>query len=231
MTRRLQPLVTEGTRLQTTTDPRDIEEIQHEIYKQRHKLPGEREAEHRKSVLENIKGGGWGKQAMERWKPRSITTSSVSDMEHTHRDGQNQIRDAATRYYKDLFEDKPEDNMQHDEASHTLRTKRWDVWELKQCLLQLGNGDDGPRRDKRGGGGDGLVCEVWRMAAWADERLAAQIAWASNIRVANDPSLLQPEPRHSPKQEISELCPRQIGRSSTTITTDTTRTTSELAQL
>lgn len=131
MTRRLQPLTTLGAArakratgtsttsddfarcLQTTTDPAQIEKIQHEMYKQRHKIRRERDAHHWKTVLNNLRSGGWGKQAMERRRPRDIMTKLVDDNQNVERD-RTKIQEAATEYYKGLFEDSSEENTKHD---------------------------------------------------------------------------------------------------------------------
>lgn len=126
---------------------------------------------------------------MERHKPRAVLASLVDDDENIVTD-RSKIREAATKYYKDLFHNKSMGNTKHDAALHTLTTQPWNLWKLDEvcfnsemvatamALMTVG----------KTCGRDGLVSEVWRAAAWVDERLPAQIPSAANMRLANGPS-------------------------------------------
>lgn len=67
-----------------------------------------------------------GQASHETTKTPSGHDSLVGDIANIETD-RAKIRDAATQYYKDLFEDKSEDNTKHDDALRTLTTQPWNL--------------------------------------------------------------------------------------------------------
>lgn len=118
-------------------------------------------------------------------------TKLVDDKKNVERD-RTKIQEATTRYYEDLFEDSSAENTRHDQTLKHLTEQSWDLWEFDDVCFNaemvtaaISSMSTGKNTCGRGG----LVSEVWRAIVWADERLRAQIAWASNMRLAPDPSV------------------------------------------
>lgn len=117
-------------RLQTMMNIGDVKRLHHERFKPLFGIQREKSHDQWRQALR------WGKQAMERRRPRSHVTRL------TNEDG-SQITDAtllgeaATRYNTSFFEDMAPDNMRHGSCLPELTGKEWGLWEYSNMCFNM----------------------------------------------------------------------------------------------